>query len=377
MNSFGRIFRVTIFGESHGPMVGISMDGCPAGLPLAEEDFATDLERRKGGLQKGTTPRKEDDKPIFITGYFNGKTTGAPLTILFENKNTRSGDYDKIKSIPRPGHADFVAHEKFAKNEDYRGGGHFSGRLTVCLVAAGVIAKKILNGPLQTSPNGGGLANTQPLRNQDSNNQLATSISEVSAADFPPLEEPKGAFSIEATITEIGGEKDIGAGLQKAIDAKDSVGGIVECTVKGLPIGLGEPFFDSVESVISHVVFSIPAIKGIEFGAGFQGAKMFGSDHNDAIVDASGKTETNHAGGVVGGISNGNDLVFRVVVKPTSSTPKEQESWNWETEQVEKFSVKGRHDLCIALRVPPVLEAVTAIALADLMLLEQKIKRVV
>jgi chorismate synthase len=328
MNSFGRIFRVTIFGESHGPMVGISIDGCPAGLYLAEDDFSNDLERRKGGQQKGTTPRKEDDKPILITGHFNGKTTGAPLTILFENKNTRSGDYEKIKSIPRPGHADFVAHEKFGTNEDYRGGGHFSGRLTVCLVAAGVIAKKLL----------------QNIR-------------------------------VEASITEIGGEKDLETGLQKAIDAKDSVGGIVECKVSGLPIGVGEPLFDSLESVISHAVFSIPAVKGIEFGAGFRAAKMFGSDHNDAIIDGSGKTKTNHAGGVVGGISNGNDLVFRVVVKPTSSTPKEQESWNWETAQIESFSVKGRHDLCIALRVPPVLEAVTAIALADLMLIEQEIKR--
>ena len=344
MNSFGRIFRVTIFGESHGPMVGISIDGCPAGLELNEEDFITDLERRKGGVQKGTTPRKEDDKPIFITGYFNGKTTGAPLTILFENKNTRSGDYDKIKSIPRPGHADFVAHKKFGENEDYRGGGHFSGRLTVCLVAAGVVAKKMLN-----------LVPSASLKDT----------------------ELQGGVSIEARITEIGGETDIESGLQKAIDAKDSVGGIVECTVKRLPMGLGEPFFDSVESAISHAAFSIPAIKGIEFGAGFSAAKMFGSNHNDSIIDASGKTNTNHAGGVVGGITNGNDLVFRVVVKPTSSTPKEQESWNWETEQLEKFSVKGRHDLCIALRVPPVLEAVTAIVLADFMLLEQKIKRVI
>jgi chorismate synthase len=311
-------------------MVGISIDGCPSGLSLTEDDFTNDLERRKGGQQKGTTPRKEDDRPVFITGYFNGKTTGAPLTILFENKNTRSGDYDKIKSIPRPGHADFVAHKKFGGNEDYRGGGHFSGRLTVCLVAAGVIAKKLL----------------QSIR-------------------------------VEAVITEIAGEKNPDIGLQKAIDAKDSVGGIIECTVKGLPIGLGEPFFDSLESVISHAVFSIPAVKGIEFGAGFSAAKMFGSDHNDVIVDQSGETKTNHAGGVVGGISNGNDLVFRVVVKPTSSTPKEQESWNWETEQIESFSVKGRHDLCIALRVPPVLEAVTAIVLADLMLLEQKIKKLI
>ena len=329
MNSFGRIFRVTIFGESHGPSVGIVIDGCPAGLPLSDNDFTKDLERRKGGLQKGTTPRQEDDKPIFMSGLFNGKTTGAPLAIFFENKNTRSSDYEKLRAIPRPGHADFVAHQKFNGFEDYRGGGHFSGRLTVCLVAAGVIAKKMLAG-----------------------------------------------LTIEATIKEVGGEKDIDAGLQKAIDAKDSVGGIIECTVKNLPVGLGQPFFDSVESVLAHAIFSIPAVKGIEFGAGFAAATMFGTDHNDVITDGSGKTATNYAGGVVGGLTNGNDLVFRVVVKPTSSTPKEQQSWNWETNQVEEFSVKGRHDLCIALRVPPVLEAVTAIALADLMLVEQKIKNI-
>ena len=330
MNSFGRIFRVSIFGESHGPSVGISIDGCPAGLPLAEDDFTKDLERRKGGLQKGTTPRKEDDKPVFITGVFNQKTTGAPLTLLFENNNTRSSDYEKQRAIPRPGHADFVASKKFGGHEDFRGGGHFSGRLTVGLVAAGVIAKKLLKD-----------------------------------------------ISVQATITEVGGEKDMEKGLQKAIEAKDSVGGIVECRVSGLPAGLGEPFFDSAESLISHAVFSIPAVKGIEFGAGFAAAKMFGIEHNDAIEDAAGHTRTNHAGGIVGGITNGNDLVFRIVVKPTSSTPKEQESWNWETSQVEKFSVKGRHDLCIALRVPPVLEAVTALVLADLLLLEQKSGRIV
>lgn len=329
MNSFGRFFRVTIFGESHGPSVGITIDGCPAGLAINEADFLTDLERRKGGMQKGTTPRKEDDKPNFITGVFNGKTTGAPLTLLFENANTRSGDYEKQRAIPRPGHADFVASKKFGGHEDYRGGGHFSGRLTVCLVAAGVIAKKILS-----------------------------------------------QLHIESKIVEIGGENDIEKGLQKAIDAKDTIGGIIECTVKGMPIGLGEPFFDSVESQIAHAVFSIPAIKGIEFGAGFSAAKMFGSAHNDAITNAEGNTATNHAGGVIGGITNGEALQFRVVVKPTSSTPKEQNSWNWETGQVEAFSVKGRHDLCIALRVPPVLEAVTAIVLADLFLLEQKVSRV-
>jgi chorismate synthase len=329
MNSFGRFFKVSIFGESHGPSVGITIDGVPAGLPLQVEDFSIDIERRKGGMQKGTTPRKEDDLPIFLTGVFNNKTTGAPLTILFENKNTRSGDYEKQRDIPRPGHADFVAHQKFGGFEDFRGGGHFSGRLTVCLVAAGVVAKKLLS-----------------------------------------------SLSIAATIVEIAGEKDIEAGLQKAIDAKDSIGGIVECKVSGLPIGLGEPFFDSIESLISHAVFAIPAIKGIEFGAGFAAARMFGSDHNDAILNAQGSTRTNNAGGITGGISTGNDLVFRVAVKPTSSTPKEQESWNWQTNTLDTFSIKGRHDLCIALRVPPVLEAVTAFVLADLMLMEQKIVRV-
>lgn len=329
MNSFGRLFRVSIFGESHGPAVGIIIDGCPAGIELSEADFSTDIERRKGGTQKGTTPRQETDAPIFKSGVFQNKTTGAPLMIMFENNNTRSGDYEKQKAFPRPGHADFVAHKKFGGNEDYRGGGHFSGRLTVCLVAAGVVAKKLLQN-----------------------------------------------ISVTATILEIGGEQDLEKGLQKAIDAKDSIGGIVECVVKGLPIGLGEPFFDSVEAEIAHAAFSIPAVKGVEFGAGFLAAKMFGVEHNDSIVDVNGKTETNNAGGIVGGITNGNDLVFRIVVKPTSSTPKEQETLNWETNSIETFSVKGRHDLCIALRVPPVLEAVTAMVLADLMLLEGKIQRV-
>jgi chorismate synthase len=339
LNSFGRIFRVNIFGESHGESAGINIDGCPAGLSLSAEDFVTDIERRKGGTQKGTTPRKEDDIPIFKSGLFNGKTTGAPITILFENKNTRSGDYEKQRSVPRPGHADFVAHAKFGGNEDYRGGGHFSGRLTVCLVAAGVIAKKLL--------------------------------------DLTPDPSPKErGVMINASILEIGGETDLEKGLQKAIDAKDSIGGIVECRVNGLPVGLGEPFFDSVESVISHAVFAIPAVRGIEFGTGFAAARMFGVDHNDAIEDTNGKTTTNHAGGVVGGISNGNELVFRIAIKPTSSTPKEQETLNWETGKIEPFSVKGRHDLCIALRVPVVLEAVTAMVLADLLLLEQRIKRI-
>lgn len=332
MNSFGRIFRLTIFGESHGESVGINIDGCPAGLPLKVEDFLVDIERRKGGTQKGTTPRKEDDLPIFKSGIFNDITTGAPLTILFENNNTRSSDYARQRAVPRPGHADFVASQKFGGFEDYRGGGHFSGRLTVALVAAGVIAKKLLTHTTGTK--------------------------------------------VTAHITEIGGEKDTELGLQKAIDNKDSVGGIVECMVDGLPAGLGEPFFDSAESVISHGVFSIPAVRGIEFGTGFQAARMFGVEHNDAIEDNTGKTRTNHAGGIVGGITNGNQLVFRIAIKPTSSTPKEQLTLNVETGEMQPFSVKGRHDLCIALRVPVVLEAVTAFVLADLLMLERQIPRI-
>lgn len=320
-----------IFGESHGASVGLVIDGCPAGLPLSQEDFIVDIERRKGGIQKGTTPRKEDDLPIFKSGIFNGKTTGAPIAIFFENNNTKSQDYEKHRAVPRPGHADFTAHHKYGGHEDSRGGGHFSGRLTVCMVAAGVIAKKLLS---------------------------------------------QHQIHVQANIESIAGEPDIEAGLQKAIAAKDSVGGIVACRVTGLPIGLGEHFFDSVESLISHAVFAIPAVKGIEFGAGFAAANMFGTEHNDAIMNASGKTKTNHAGGVVGGITNGNDLIFRIAVKPTSSTPKEQSSLNWETNEVELFSIKGRHDLCIALRVPVVLEAVTAMVLTDLMLLDHKMKRV-
>lgn len=327
MNTFGNIFRVSIFGESHGKWVGITIDGCPAGINLVEADFLPDLERRKAGAA-GTTPRKEEDTPIFVSGIFNEMTTGAPLTIVFENNNIRSSDYTALRDTPRPGHADFVLHQKFNGFNDYRGGGHSSGRLTVALVAAGVIAKKLLHG-----------------------------------------------ISVEAKLVEAGGNPDIEAAIEKAIADNDSIGGIVACSVTGLPVGLGEPFFNSVESVISHAVFSIPAIKGIEFGSGFGAARMTGSQHNDPIIDIAGTTKTNNAGGINGGITNGNELYFRVAVKPTSSTPREQQTWNTATQSVEPFTVKGRHDLCIALRVPVVVEAVTALCLADLYLHNQKRQR--
>jgi chorismate synthase len=343
MNSFGQIFRISIFGESHGEGPGVVIDGCPAGLPFSVEDCLPDLERRKGGIQKGTTPRKEDDIPIFKSGLFNGMTTGAPIAIFFENKNTRSADYAKQRAFPRPGHADFVAHKKYGGYEDYRGGGHFSARLTVGIVAVGVLAKRLLQtGLSQTLSKGEGLTT---------------------------------GITIQSYLTEVGGEPDVEKGLQRAIEAKDSVGGIAECRVTGLPVGLGEPFWDSIESVMSHAMFAIPAVKGVEFGAGFAAARMFGSQHNDAIEDMSGKTATNNAGGIVGGISNGNELVFRIAIKPTSSTPKEQLTLNWETGEKDIFSVKGRHDLCVALRATPIVEAMAAIVLADFMMLEQMIPR--
>lgn len=330
MNCFGRIFKVQIFGESHGECVGITIDGVTAGLALAEADLLEDLERRKGGKQKGTTPRQEADYPIFKSGIFNGKTTGFPITILFENNNTRSEDYVKQRSFPRPSHADWVAHQKFGGHEDYRGGGHFSARLTTGLVAAGAIAKKMMK-----------------------------------------------EVTIKASVIEVGGINNIDEGLQRAIDAKDSVGGMIECVVNGLTVGLGEPYFDSIESLLAHIMFAIPAVRGIEFGTGFAAAKMFGLQHNDAIENTDGKTNTNHAGGVVGGITNGNQLIFRIAIKPTASTPKEQQSLNWENGLVENFSIKGRHDLCVALRAPVIVEAATAIVLADCMLLEQRISRVI
>lgn len=322
MNQFGQKYRISIFGESHGSGVGLTLDGIPPGIPLSVEDFTEDILRRKAGA-KGTTPRIEADSPTLLSGIFNGFTTGAPLTIFFENTNTRSKDYSKLKTHHRPGHADFTANSKYKGFQDFRGGGHFSGRLTLCLVAAGVVAKKILGESL----------------------------------------------TIEARLIEAGGNHDIKKAIDNAIIEQESIGGIIECIATGLPVGLGEPFFDSIESKIAQLVFAIPATKGVEFGSGFQAAKMKGSEHNDNFIDDKGTTETNNAGGINGGISNGNPLVFRVAIKPTSSIFKGQETFNSESGQVEELKIVGRHDVCIALRAPVVVEAIAAIALADFKLI--------
>lgn len=324
MNSWGDRFRLTIWGESHGAQVGVSIDGVPAGIELSEADFSADLDRRRAGTL-GTTPRKESDTPHIVSGIYNGFTTGAPLTIVFHNENTRSTDYRNLTSHPRPSHADWVAGKKFSGYNDPRGGGHFSGRITLGMVTAGVVAKKILG-------------------------------------DFV-------RFSTD--ITEIGGCNDKSQWttiIEQTQQAQDSIGGIVECRVTGIEAGLGEPFFDSVESLAAHLLFSVPAVKGVEFGAGFAAARMKGSEHNDAIISGEGKTLSNHAGGVVGGITNGNEIVARIAIKPTASIAKAQQTFNFENGKIEELSIKGRHDVCITLRAAVVAEAALAIALADLKL---------
>lgn len=329
MNSFGRLFRISIFGESHGESVGILVDGAPAGIPLRISDFKDDFARRRSGA-KGTTPRKEADIPSLMSGIFNDYTTGAPILIQFENSNTRSRDYTKLRETPRPGHADYTAFRKYGGYEDFRGGGHFSGRLTLGLVAAGVIAKKIID----------------PIK-------------------------------VQGRILEVGGETDIEKAIDKAIEEKESIGGIIECRIENVPQSLGEPFFDSIESVMSHIIFAIPAIKGVEFGSGFNAASMKGSEHNDNIISKDGKTETNFAGGINGGITNGNEIIFRIAVKPTSSTHQSQKTLNFKSGEIEELSIEGRHDTCIALRVPVVVEAAASIVMADFMMQSQNRERVI
>lgn len=299
------------------------IDGVKPGIALDVEDFEGDLARRRGGAP-GTTPRKESDVPDIVSGIYNGRTTGAPLTLLFHNSNTRSGDYANLTEHPRPSHADWAAAQKFGGWNDPRGGGHFSGRLTLPLVAAGVVAKKMLPETVGFS----------------------TLVVEVGAQGDP--------LRFEQVIAE-------------AQKVGDSVGGIVQVVVEGVPVGLGEPFFDSLESVAAHLIFSIPAVKGVEFGAGFHSARMRGSENNDPILSADGKTATNNAGGIIGGLTNGNPIVVTAAFKPTPSISRAQMTLNTASGRVEELAIKGRHDACVALRGAVGVEAAMAIALAELM----------
>lgn len=322
MNHFGTLFSVNIYGESHGKAVGIVIDGMTPGVLVDEKLLLSDLNRRKAGAV-GTTKRIEADEPKIISGVYRGYTTGAPIHVMFENTNTRSEDYNNLLKQPRPGHADFTSFVKYKGFADQRGGGHFSGRLTTGIVAAGSFAKMLLN--------------------------VAFESKLVRVGD----------------LTDMNGLDEY---LQGISESFDSVGGIVEVRVRNLEVGIGEPFFDSVESKIAHMVFSVPAIKGIEFGIGFKGIELRGSQFNDPIVDAKGRTETNHNGGLNGGITNGNELVVRVFVKPASSIFLKQDTFDFETNSVQSLQIEGRHDACIARRAVVVIENAIAIALADLYL---------
>lgn len=319
MNSFGKHFKVSIFGESHGPAIGFVVDGMKPGIELSSESFKKDLSRRRpsGPYQ---TSRSEADEPHILSGVFNGYTTGSPITVVFQNTNTHSSDYDFLPETPRPGHADYPAHIKYGGFEDYRGGGHFSGRITACVVGAGTLAKKML---------------------------------------------PSG-LDIKAQVIEVGGVKQNWQELlEKAKQDGDSLGAVVECRISGLPVGVGEPFWNSLESMLSHAMFAIPGLRGIEFGDGFASAAMKGSEHNDAI----GKDGpiSNGAGGINGGLSNGGQIVFRLAFKPTASISKQQQSYNFKTQESTPLSIGGRHDVCFALRTPVIVEAMSAIVLADLL----------
>lgn len=321
-NSFGNNFKIEIYGGSHTESLGVIISGVPAGIPLTEADFEADLSRRRSGA-KGTTPRKEGDVPHIVSGVADGVTTGEKLEVVFYNENTRSGDYDRLRNHPRPSHADLTARHKYGDGFDLRGGGIFSGRMTLLLVAAGVVAKK------------------------------------VAQAEYT------------SRIVELGGCTDSTKFDEVVAAAQrdgDSVGGVIECTVTGAGRDLGEPFFDSVESIAAHLLFSVPAVKGVEFGSGFAGVTLRGSERNDRIVDAEGRTATNHEGGINGGITNGNPIVVRVAIKPTPSIAQPQDTFNFISQSVEPLTIGGRHDACIVLRASVVIEAVMAIALAELKL---------
>jgi chorismate synthase len=322
-NSFGSKFRIEIWGASHAPEIGVRIGGVPQGITLSQEDFEADLSRRRASA-RGTTARHEKDIPEIKSGVENGVTTGDPIEIVFTNGDTRSSDYSQFEQHPRPSHIDFVARAKYGDAVDLRGSGQFSGRMTALLVAAGVVAKKIVGGV-----------------------EYSTSIVEIGGkrnpAEFPAV--------IEAAMRD-----------------GDSVGGVVECCAKGVEVGLGEPFFDSAESIIAHLLFSVPAVQGVEFGSGFEGVRLRGSQRNDCFVDGEGHTATNNEGGINGGITNGNDVVVRVAIKPTPSILHEQMTYNKALGDLSPLVIKGRHDACIVLRAAVVVESVVAIALAELAL---------
>jgi chorismate synthase len=348
-NTIGERFVAMSFGESHGRCVGIVVDGCPAGMPLSEGDIQVQLDRRKPGQSAVTTQRKEEDRVEILSGIFNGFTTGAPICMLIWNKDADSRSYEAIKDIPRPGHADYPAIVKYGGFADYRGSGRFSGRLTATLVMAGAVAQKLLKQTLDIET----VAYTSEIGGIKAKNITAENIAmrydnDVRSPDPDAAEKMRDA-------------------ILKARKDGDSLGGIVECTSTGLPVGLGEPVFASLEADISRALFAIPAVKAVEFGSGFEGSKRRGSENNDAYYIKDGKivTRTNNAGGILGGLSSGMPLVVRVAFKPAASIAKTQETLDISKKEQAKLTVPGRHDPCVVPRAPPIVECVVSMVLAD------------
>jgi len=372
MNTFGRKFRVSIFGESHGEMIGVVLDGVPAGLELSEQDFDKDILRRKSGA-RGTTPRIEADRPSIVSGVFEGHTTGAPLTIVFRNTNTHSSDYSLFAAMPRPGHADLTAALKWDDCQDPRGGGHFSGRLTLPVVAAGVVAKKMLADLTMLDETPCNEVNARIVELGGIGlGDVSTSLDIIEkdldmAGNALGMEGQADCHLDRMKLVEKSLPAEWKQAIDQAIKDGDSLGAVVECTVPCIDPGYGEPFWDSVESQLAHAIFAIPGVRGIEFGDGFRAAAMKGSEHNDPI-DETARPIKNGAGGINGGITNGAPIAFRVAFKPTSSIRKPQQTYNFAKQEMDTLEVPGRHDVCFALRAPVVVEAMTAIVLADLAL---------
>lgn len=354
-NNFGTNISMTIFGESHGPCIGVTLDGLPAGFKIDLDKIDKDMEKRKA---KGSisTQRHEEDKVNIVSGYFNGHTTGTSLTLLIKNTNTQSKDYSEIQYRLRPGHADFSAYEKYHGFQDYRGGGHFSGRLTAVIVAAGSICRQILES--KDILIGSHIEQLYTLYDTPFSNEypkLVDQIHLLNKKDFAVIDD-QVAHNMEQAILQ-------------AKNEQDSIGGILESAILNLPSGVGEPFFDSIESILSHLLFSIPAVKGVSFGAGFQLASKKGSEANDSfIMEDTIKTKTNNNGGINGGISNGMPILIHTCIKPTPSIYKTQETVDYKTKKAQKLNIKGRHDPCILHRARIVVDSMIAFGILDLLM---------
>jgi chorismate synthase len=360
-NSIGREFVITCFGESHGQCIGVVIDGCPAGLPLSKDDLQRELDRRVPHSPGITSDRRERDEAEILSGVFDNFTTGAPICALVQNQDARPADYAHIQDTPRPGHADYPARIKYGGFNDYRGGGRFSGRITITFVMAGTVAKKLLR-----------RCNIEVLG-------YTQAIGDIALEQEPSLEEIEArTYDSAVRCPDRRASERMERAILKARERRDSLGGVVQCLALNVPVGIGEPVFDSLDADLAKLLFNIPAVKGVEFGAGFNAARWTGSQNNDPYVVSQGKivTVTNHAGGILGGISSGMPIRVRVAVKPTPSIAREQRTVDLATKEERSLQITGRHDACIVPKAVPVVEAAVATVLCDHLLRAHIVPRI-